>query len=414
MAFIKPFRALHYNSNLISQIENLICPAYDIIPDDEVQIYIQNHKNNIVNLEKPVGPDCYDHAGKTLLSWQNDGTLVQDVSNSIYIYEENFEIEGVKKSIRGIICLVKLEDFTSKVVIPHEKTHSNAKNDRFELLKATNCNFSPIFSLYNDDNKKITNIVNKFSRQKPFINFMDDKKISHTLWKISDYDAISTICHAFKNKKLYIADGHHRYETALNYKKYLQTNKSDNSQSSSNFVMMYLVDINSPGLTILPTHRMIKNISNFSPTSIIEQCENSFKVKKLALKDIKSTLRSTDSHNIHSIGFYFGGDNYFQLENKSLPRKILDVDILQDLILEPIFNLNSNSPQIQSNIDYTTDLNYAISAVKSNICQCAFIMNPTTIEQILHKTKNFEKMPQKSTYFYPKPITGLVINKIAD
>lgn len=413
MAFIKPFKALRYNNNLFSQIENLVCPAYDIIKDDEVEFYIQKHKNNIINLEKPIGENRYENAAKSLNSWLNSGTLIQDDNDSIYIYNEQFEINGIKKSISGIICLVRLENFRNKVVFPHEKTHSNAKVDRFELMKATGCNFSPIFSLFNDETRKITNIIGEFHLQKPLTRFTDDSNVSHSLWRINDTNLISSICEYFKNKKLYIADGHHRYETALNYKNYLQNHTSSNySQNNSGYVMMYLVDINTPDLTILPTHRIIKNISNFSPNDIISKCKKSFIVKKFSIKDIESNINFAYSNNTHAIGLFFGGNNYFQLENNNLSSEVLDVDILQDFILSPIFNLDANNPSIQNKIDYTTKLNCAISAVNSGNCQCAFLLNPTSIEQIMNKAMNFEKMPQKSTYFYPKPITGLVINKI--
>lgn len=413
MAFIKPFKALRYNDNLFSQIENLVCPAYDIIKDDEVEFYIQKHKNNIINLEKPIGKNRYENAAKSLSSWLNSGTLIQDNNDSIYIYNEQFEINGIKKSISGIICLVRLENFRNKVVFPHEKTHSNAKIDRFELMKATGCNFSPIFSLFNDETRKITNIISEFHLQKPLTRFTDDSNISHSLWRINDEKLISSICEYFKNKKLYIADGHHRYETALNYKNYLQNHdRSSYLQNNSGYVMMYLVDINTPDLTILPTHRIIKNISDFSPDDIINKCKKSFIVKKFIIKDIESNLNFAYSNNTHSIALFFGGDNYFQLENNNLPNEVLDVDILQDFILSPIFGLDANKTSIQNKIDYTTKLKSAISAVNSGRCQCAFLLNPTSIEQIMNKAMNFEKMPQKSTYFYPKPITGLVINKI--
>lgn len=413
MAFIKPFKALRYNNNLFSQIENLVCPAYDIIKDDDVEFYIHKHKNNIVNLEKPIGENRYENAAKSLSSWLNDGTLIQDDNDSIYIYNEKFEINGIKKSISGIICLVRLESFRNKVVFPHEKTHSNAKIDRFELMKATGCNFSPIFSLFNDETRKITNIISEFHLQKPLTNFTDDNNISHSLWRINDKKLISSICEYFKNKKLYIADGHHRYETALNYKNYLQNqDHSSYMQNNSGYVMMYLVDINTPDLTILPTHRIIKNISDFSPDDIISECKKNFNVKKFNIKDVASNLNFAYSNNTHSIGLFFGGSNYFQLENNNLSNEVLDVDILQDLILSPIFNLDANKTSIQNKIDYTTELGCAISAVDSGSCQCAFLLNPTSIEQIMNKAMNFEKMPQKSTYFYPKPITGLVINKI--
>lgn len=413
MAFIKPFKALRYNNNLFSQIENLVCPAYDIIKDDEVEVYIQKHKNNIINLEKPIGENRYKNAAKSLNSWLNSGTLIQDNNNSIYIYNEQFEINGIKKSISGIICLVRLENFRNKVVFPHEKTHSNAKIDRFELMKATGCNFSPIFSLFNDETRKITSIIGKFYLQKPLTRFTDDNNVSHTLWRINDDNLISSICEYFKNKKLYIADGHHRYETALNYKNYLKNHTSSKyPQNNSDYVMMYLVDINTPDLTILPTHRIMKNITNFSADNIISKCKKSFIIKKFSIKDIASNLNSAFSNNTHSIGLFFGGNNYFQLENNNLSNEILDVDILQDFILSPIFNLDANSSSIQNKIDYTTKLSCAISAVNSGSCQCAFLLNPTSIEQIMNKAMNFEKMPQKSTYFYPKPITGLVINKI--
>ena len=412
LALIKPFKAFLYNKNIISQIEHLVCPAYDIILQSDIPALLAKHPYNMVNLERPIGADCYKNAAKIFQSWKNNSVLTQDKTNCIYIYEQNFEINGELKTISGIICLVKLENFRNKVVLPHENTLEKPKNDRFELLKYTKCNFSPIFSLYNDQNSVVTGISGRFSCSEPFIDFTDDANVSHKLWRISDPSYINKICDAFKNKKIYIADGHHRYETALAYKNYTKSNNSLAPQSAAGYVMMYLVDVCSPGLTILPTHRLIKNTHQFEPSRVIEACKKHFNVKKHSIKTMRQNLEAAAARGIHAIGLFCGGEHYFQLENNSLSSDVLDVDILQNLVLEPGLNLFAGDSSAQGKIDYTTELSVATAAVRSGKCQCAFIMNPTSIEQIMSKATSFEKMPQKSTYFYPKPITGLVINQI--
>lgn len=425
MANIKPFKALRFNTKIAGNIKDLVSPPYDIINDKQYKNYIDSSEFNIVRLGLPKGIDPYNNAKHLLNEWIKNGILKKDEQDSIYIYEEEFNLSGQNKKIRGFICLVKLEEFSKKIILPHEETLSKAKEDRLNLLKATSCNFSQIYSLYIDEQNKTTSIINTACSRKPDIETTDSEHLTHRIWQITDKNIIDNLSKQFANKKLYIADGHHRYETAINYRNYLKENNIIKNESPANYTMMMLVNIADEGLVVFPTHRLIKNINNFNSDEVIYKCRPYFEIEqKNNIHTINEELNILYNENKKAFAFYCGEKKWtlFKLKNNINIKELvpncsesllnLDVTILHNLILDKAFGINKENMKNQSNLSYTRSTNEAIESVDNKAFQCAFILNPTRVTEIIDVALAGEKMPQKSTYFYPKLITGLIMNQI--
>ena len=426
MALIKPFKAVRYNCEKAGDISTLTCPPYDIISDNEYKELTGKNKYNMVNLELPHGDDMYENAYQFYSNCMKDGILKQDNNDCFYIYEEEFTVNSDVFKIKGFICLVKLEDFSKKVVLPHEETLTKAKTDRFNLMSTTYSNFSQIYSLYIDENGKSSSLINKMSDKSPDVEFKTNDDIIHRLWIVDDENTNAQLASHFNDRQLYIADGHHRYETALKFKqKLLDEGKITDENHAGNFVMMMLVDMENDGLVVFPTHRLIKDSDKFSEEIILQGAQKNFNIIKINNTDnIAAELDKLK--DTKSVAFYTGKD-YFHiltLKNndavkKALPRLSdascgLDVSVLHTLLLDELLGINKESMANQSNLVYTKILQQAIDSVKSGEYQCSFILNPTKVSEIKDVALANEKMPQKSTYFYPKIITGLVINKICE
>ena len=423
MAEIRPFRALRFDTEKAGKIEELVCPPYDIISEVQRQGYLEENENNIIRLELPKGEEPYKTAGEVLKKWLDSGILKQDSEEAVYIYEEEFSINGIHAKFKGCIVRVKIEEFSKGVVLPHEETLSKAKEDRFNLMKATNCNFSQIYSLYMDSEHKIINRLDKLSECKPEIELTDGDEVTHRLWIVTDKEEIKAVCEDFADKKLYIADGHHRYETALNYRNYCRENGI--GDGGEDYVMMMLVDMEHDGLVVLPTHRLVRDLASFDKEKILSDCREYFEVTEESdVNKAESKLKELYDEGKKAFAFYSGGNGYDLLvlrdENviaELLPEKSkasqgLDVTVLHTLVLEKIFGIDAENMAKQINLTYTRLFDEAIESVKTGKAQCSFILNPTRVTEIRDVAAAGEKMPQKSTYFYPKLITGLVMNKL--
>lgn len=427
MAEIKGYKGLRFNCEKAGKIEELVCPPYDIISDQQREEYIKTNPHNIIRLELPKGDDKYNKAAEILKDWLEKGILVKEDKPAIYIYEEEFTAYGERKAIKGIICRVKLEEFSKGIILPHEFTLSKAKEDRLNLMKATNCNFSQIYSLYMDGGKNTLGKIDSLSKSEPDIQLQDNDNVTHRMWIIKDEKAIADICSDFTDRKLYIADGHHRYETALNYRNYLRDQGLAKEGDACDYQMMMLVDMEHPGLVVFPTHRLVRNLDSFNAERVIDGCKEYFDVTEHNnINTIESTLMELYNQGKKAYAFYCGGSSYKLLvlkdtniikkllPNASTATQQLDVTILHTLILEKIFGIDAENMAKQINLTYTKIFDEAISSVQQGNSQCAFILNPTRVSEIREVASNGEKMPQKSTYFYPKMITGLVMNQLED
>lgn len=416
MADIKPIKALHFTEKA-GKIEECVCPPYDIISEEERAALIARNEYNLVRLELPAGEDKYNDAAKILNDWMNKGVLERDEKEGIYVYREEFAVEGIEYCLTGIICKVKLCDFSEKVVLPHEETLTKAKKDRFELMSATGTNFSSIYSLYNDESGVIAKVVNAKTEEAPIHRFTDDEEVTHTLWKIDDEFDIVKIVETLKDKQLFIADGHHRYETALNFRNHCNVSGMIPEGADVEHIMMTLVDMDDKGLVVFPTHRLVVD-KEVDREEIETLCEKDFNTRVLPLCDLKAALKRGEHGKVFAL--YNGGNDFLLMEFKEESKRIidnrseaysdLDVSVLHSLVLENALGIDKENMANQINLRYTRSMDEAIESVQNGKANAAFLINATKVSQIKAVALAGDKMPQKSTYFYPKLKTGLVMN----
>jgi uncharacterized protein (DUF1015 family) len=428
MAEIKAFKGLRYTEKA-GDAQRLCCPPYDIISEEQSRIYHGASPYNVIKLELPrslslfesPGADVYARSGEYLRAWIKDGVLKNDDTDSIYVYQMEFEINGARKSVTGFIPLVKVEDFSERIILPHEETLSKDKSDRFNLMEATGCNFSQIYSLYADNSGEIRAMLAEVQKTAPTTSFIDGDNVTHRLWVVDDAAFCKKITALMADKKLYIADGHHRYETALKYR------DEYSGQGSADFVPMMLVDMEDDGLVILPTHRIVRDLEKYSKDEILHGCAEYFDVTAdLSRAEAEAALAKAFADGEKALVLYSGNGDFTLLKLKDInvmkefmPDKgdalrNLDVNVLHVLVLERIFGIDKENMANQVNLTYTRSADEAVSAVDEGKGNCSFLLNACGVGEIDGVVSTGGKMPQKSTYFYPKLTTGLVMNQIKD
>lgn len=419
MAIVTPFPALMFTARDAAALADRCCPPYDIIPDD-MAAELRARPANAIHLELPEGDDTtrYENARKVLDRWLAEGVLAQEDADAFYIYEEEFTVPGTEtvKKLRGLIGRVGLVPFSEGVVLPHEETLSKAKEDRFRLMRATGCNFSHIYSLYMDDEHSVTPYIDKAAEAAPDAEFTDAAGVIQRLWIVRDPEVCAAVTAGFADKKLYIADGHHRYETALRYRDTLRAEQGTAGAADS--VMMMLVDMDSDGLVVLPTHRVVFGLEDFSAEKALAGAAAHWDAAPLE-GDPEAALDAAEKVACVLVT----AEGKWMLTRKddcamaeALPEKSeayrgLDVAALHALILEPVFGIDKANMASQKNLRYTRSAAEACADVAEGKAQCAFLIRGTRVRQIRDVASAGEKMPQKSTYFYPKIITGLVMNR---
>ena len=417
MALIRPFNAMLYKIERNEELQSLCCPPYDIIPPElQEKLYALPHNAIHLELAEGEGMARYENAAKTLESWLSSGVLTDAGGDALYLYEEDFTVGGKKMYLRGLIARVKLEEYDKGVVLPHEETLSKAKQDRFDLMCATGCNFSQVYSMYMDDEHRIAPLIDSISDRPCSREFTDADGVTHRLWIEHDGAVCRAICEGFADKKLYIADGHHRYETALRYRDMLRE-KNGGDAGNAEYVMMMLVDIDQHGLVVLPTHRMLIGLSDFDAEKALEKMADAFAFEKIEKEKIPDALAGTGTRFVFYTkkGAYLltlqdANVMYRYAPHKSAAYRSLDVAVLHQAILEPVFGIGKAEMAAGTNLRYTRSMEEALDAVDQGQAQCAFLINPTRVRQIRDVASAGEKMPQKSTYLYPKLTTGLVFN----
>ncbi len=425
MPEIKNFKGVFYNKEKVD-IANVVTPPYDVISKREQEIFYNKSEYNIIRLilGKEFESDNemnnrYTRAADYLNAWFKNKILIQDEDESIYFLEEEFYVDGVKKSRKGFISLAKLEDFSEGNILPHEKTMLGPKADRLNLTKACKCNFSQIFSVYSDEKGNVLNIFyGAIEEETPFLNVEYDNK-NYRIWKVTNPEDISKLQGLIRNKKIFIADGHHRYETALAYREYRKSLPDYDDKAGYNYVMMYFSPIENNDLLILPTHRGVKHV-NFNEKNLLDAVKEFFEIESFNKSELTYIIdilkKNKDKYTVFAV--YGGQDKIFILKFKnSIKEKLsdidkLDVQILQKFIFEKFLNITQEDLDKKTKIEYVKDIDYGIGLVDKGELEALFILNPTKIEQVKDIALSGQKMPQKSTYFYPKLITGLVINKI--
>ena len=412
MAEVIPFKGVLFNVPKVSKSsgDELLAPPYDIItPEDRQRLYDKSPYNivridfGVKNPEDNEQENRYSRARAYLDSWLKEEALISSSSPGFYSYAVTYTIQGGKLTLQGFLGLVKLEALGKGNIHPHEYTHSKPKKDRLDLMRYCEANISPIFSIYNSSERKASGILKEKSREKPYIEATDTSGAVHRLWQIDDADAVAAITAELADKAVFIADGHHRYETALEYQKEMQKKEgASDSPRPYDYVLMFLANMADEGLTILPTHRLVKDL----PADALDQLSNDFDIQEMKISD---DILAAIAGKRDVYGFYTGGDIWYRLSYRGegihgVPPalKDLDVTILHDLIFKQLLDIE--------NVSYEMDLQKCLRAVKAGDFSAAFFLNPTGVYDVERVALASLRMPPKSTYFYPKLMTGMVLN----
>ena len=406
-----PFRGLRYNATKVEGLANVIAPPYDVIKPEERGTLEAHHPANIIRLilSQPHTDDTevanqYTRAATLMNQWIADGTLVRDATPRYYIYDQSFNApDGKNYTRRALIALVKLEPFENCVVLPHEKTHAGPKADRLNLMRECHANLSPIFLLYADPTGDIEQIMESFTdTHQPEIDCAETFGSTHQLWCLDDVERNNEIQNLFSSKPLLIADGHHRYETALAFRDEV----AHTGLPGYGYMMVNLVRMESPGLAVLAIHRLLDNLSSNRIADAIAKLPEVFEVHEV---DTQATLMAkleALKGKSPAIGMYTADNNYRLLIPHSTTPDPLDVTLVQETLIKEIFQVET----LADHISYTAYADDAVAHVNSGSDRVALLMNPTPVEQVLEVAMVGLTMPQKSTYFYPKMATGFVLN----
>lgn len=438
MADIRPFNMVHYNGKCASELSNLITPPYDIISREEQEAFYQAHPLNIIRLvlgkqfpDDDETNNRYTRAAATLNQWMADGTWVRNPRPGLTVYRMEFdELENGRLTIDGLVALVKVDDYGKGKVLPHEKTYKGPKADQLRVMRACKANITPIHALFDDENDAVVEEYTRFLQGKPEQETTDADGTVHQTWTIEDEATIGKIVGLLRDKSIFIADGHHRYETARAYKDEVIASGKGKPGGEHEYVMMYLTSMSHPGLTILPAHRMIKGLKEINVGEILERLEPYFHHEALCFSEHdRYEVAQRLIQRIRSyaqVGGKFGmvvqGENCFQLlrlkdfrsitplMDSSIPRALrnLDVTILREVIIGYGLGLDKDDPE--GHIEYSPLVSDALNKVINGSVQMSFILNPTRVDQMRVSAELGHKLPHKSTYFYPKLSSGLVMN----
>lgn len=438
MAEIAPFRGLRYNLNEVPDLRQVVIPPYDVISKKEQELFHRKNPHNMIRLElgETTAHDSsqdnpHTRAKSYLEDWMRTATLIRDEQPAIYYYELDYSLTPRTRQTRyGFICLLRLEEFGGGGVRPHERTFQAVKNERLNLMLACKANLSPVFALYADPPQLVDHQLKMGRDSEAFFAFEDDSGMRHRIWPVTNGQAVRQVRALMVDKAIFIADGHHRYETALNYRD-LQRKQFPDAPATASFeyIMVYLSNMNQGGLTILPTHRLLRTLGAWEPARFLARAHTFFDITKyeadeVGLQKWRNQLAMVGLNKSVAIGFYSGKVGLlYLLKAKSeeigsylTERKIppvlhdLDVVVLDEVIFRSLLGVSESLLADENNIHFKHDLTAAFSGVQSSDYEVGFFVNPTRIEQVQDVATAGLIMPHKSTYFYPKVGSGLVIN----
>lgn len=434
MADIRPFHAIRYADRRDLPLSSLIAPPYDVLDEQQKAALQARHPNNIVTVDLPftppkaVGPDAvYEGANMTLQAWLSTGVLAKDRRPAMYPYAQSFTLHGKTYHRRGFVCLVKLTPFGVDV-IPHEKTYAGPIEDRLKLMHATGCQLSPVFGLFNDPRNEVTSLLYKHVGKPQMTATMDG--VTSQLWSVIDAEVERQVMDLMDDRKVYIADGHHRYTTALHYQQQVEQQNGGAplpKHHPANYCMFVLVAMQDDGLVILPTHRLLKLGQPFSIAALREKLAGSFDVAETNVTP-DQVGKWVDEHlpklPNHTFGLYDAASrSLFRLTmtrpdvlaslepNRSPAWRRLDVAILQRYLIEEVFQPAFNGGQ-EVKKGYTADPTQVVPMTDGRAHDVALILKSTPLHALDELGRTGEVMPQKSTFFYPKLATGMTINPL--
>jgi len=436
LAEVYPLRGVRYNQRLVKDVATVICPPYDIItPQMEQELYLKNEYNFARvefgwELPQDTAKDNrYTRSAAILEQWLKQGVLKAEKAPAIYLHDHYFTYSGKEYKRRGMLLRVRLEEWDKRVVRPHEGTLVKPKTDRLSLLWSLQANTSPILVLFEDQAQQVSTVLTAQARNEPIISSSSAGGERHQVWAITEREAIDQIQQSLARQALYIADGHHRYESALAYRRQRRSlSLSVSGDEAFNFVMMTLVDFSDPGLLILPPHRLIRGISKSILDEMMAGLKSFFEIEKLPLGmpgiwQQVDHLLSGEVNQVRLVLFSLAPEHLlvlrlrdFTAASQMMPYfhselyKRLEASIVDHIILEKVLEVDSEREEVM--LGYSYNREDAINRVLDGEYQLVFLLSPVKAETIKAIADAGDRMPRKSTYFYPKSPAGLVYNRL--
>jgi uncharacterized protein (DUF1015 family) len=415
MADVQPFRALHYDLDRTGGLQPVAAPPYDVIDPAQRRELVARSPYNVVEIdlpEDPDGGDPYAHAAATMQGWREAGVLVRDESPALWALEQDYlGPDGRRRTRRGFFARVRVEDYGPGRIRPHERTHPGPKEDRLRLTRATGANLSPIFSLYDDPAGAAWGALAPHTEGEPWAEVTDQDGTVHRLWRVGDAESIEAVTAALAGVELLIADGHHRYETA-------RVHAEETGDPDAGWVMMALVALQDPGLTVFPTHRLLTGLDEARRAELEAVLERDFTVT-----DVSAETLEPEGDGAVRMGYLDARDRRPRmlelrdpaiaaeaLPDKPQPYRELDTAVLEAVVLRGALGMTEDDISHLRGLDYARDTAQAIGRVELGDADAAFFMRGTPVDQVRAVAAAGESMPPKSTYFFPKVLTGMLFN----
>jgi uncharacterized protein (DUF1015 family) len=426
MADVQPLRALHYDPAVAGPLADVVAPPYDVIDATQRAALLARSPFNVVGVDlpqaEPDARDAYESAHELFEGWRREGALVRDEQPALWAHAQDYSgPDGQRRTRRGFFCRVRIEGYGPGRVRPHERTHPGPKEDRLRLTRATRANISPIFSLYSDPRDAAWVALEPFTADAPWGDVSDADGTRHRVWRVSDARAIAAVQAATREAELLIADGHHRYETMQAY-----ADEVDAAGTAPNdehrYLLMCLVALEDPGLTVFPTHRLVNKLDDARQAALAEAIERDFEIGEVPLAE----LAPAAGDGPLELGYVTSGDERAYrltlkdqriadeaLSGRSDAYRRLDTGILETLLLKRALGMSDEDISHFNGLFYARDTDEAVRFVRSGEYDAAFVMRPTPIAQVRDVAAAGENMPPKSTYFFPKLLTGLLFNPLS-
>ena len=409
MADVQPFRALHYDPARVDGLQGVVAPPYDVIDDAQRADLLTRSPYNVVEIDLPQGPEPYAHAAEVFDRWRREEILVRDDEDALWALEQDYTgPDGRRRTRHGFFARVAVEEYGPGRIRPHERTHPGPKEDRLRLTRATHANLSPIFSLYDDPAGAAWGALAPHLQGKPWAEVSDEDGTVHRLWRVADPAAIEAVRGALADKELLIADGHHRYETA----------RVHHEEGGAGHVLMCLVALQDPGLTVFPTHRLLTGLDGERRESLRATIQRDFNVAEVAADALEPTgdgpvrMGYLDARHRRPLLLTLRDPAIAAaaLPDKPEPYRALDTAVLEALVLQGALGMSEDDISHLHGLEYARDTAQARERVESGAAQAAFFMRGTPVSQVRDVAATGESMPPKSTYFFPKVLTGMVFN----
>ncbi|HEX2016609.1 MAG TPA: DUF1015 domain-containing protein [Solirubrobacteraceae bacterium] len=416
MAEIQPLRALHYDLSVTGGLQDVVAPPYDVIDAAQRAELMARSPYNVVSIDLPEGEDPYASADEQLEHWRMQGAVVHDREPALWALEQDYTApDGRRMTRHGFFCRVRVQDYGPGAIRPHERTHPGPKEDRLRLTRATRANLSPIFSLYSDPAGSAWGALEPALAQPAWGEATDADGTLHRLWRIADPEAIATVIGALAPAELLIADGHHRYETARVYAEEI------GGEGPHRFVLMCLVALEDPGLTVFATHRLVRGLDSRRQEALAQAIRRDFEITEVS-RDELAPPAGAGPLELGYIDAHFKRPFRLRLRDQAIadaalaehsaPYRRLDTGVLEALLLKGALGLTDDDISHLRDFGYARDVEQALGQVESGAYDAAFVMRPTPVAQVRELAAAGENMPPKSTYFFPKVLTGMLLNPL--